>query len=147
MRERTAWVLWRQMAGEKGETFDRADRWRSVFDQVWPLDANAREPETSRTLVTMALECGFPQAVDAIGDVVVPYDVVTIGRVAARAASPSRGHDRSSTGISAAAQCRAVEAIPPDLGAVLDECLAADLSLRGDPAFVRLDALRRRRAT
>jgi hypothetical protein len=37
-------------------------------------------------------------------------------------------------------------AIPPDLGAVLDDCVAADPSARGDPAFVRLDALRRRSA-
>jgi hypothetical protein len=38
-------------------------------------------------------------------------------------------------------------AIPPDLGAVLDECLAADSSVGSDSAFLRLDALRRRSAT
>jgi len=84
VRERTAWVLWVRVAGQKGETVNHAERWRAevgpVFHHIWPLDAAARDPNTSRNLVFMALESGdaFPDAVEAIRLVVVPYDVVTI---------------------------------------------------------------------
>lgn len=155
LRERTAWVFWVRMAGEKGETFDHAERWRSevgpLFDRIWPLDANVRDPDTSRNLVFMALECcdAFPEAVEAIRDVVMPYDVVTIagwlqGQPSHREATT--GHPRAFLWLLSAVL--SVEtAAPPDLSAVLDECLAADPSVRSDPAFARLDALRRRSAT
>jgi hypothetical protein len=156
LRERTAWVLWVRMAGEKDETLDRAERWRSevgrVFDHIWPLAANARDSEASRNLVMMALECcdAFPDAVEAIRDVVAPYDVVTIagwlqGQPAHQEATA--GHSRAFLRLLDAVPAPETAAIPPDLGSVLDECLAADDSLRGDPSFIRLDALRRRWAT
>jgi hypothetical protein len=156
LRERTARVLWVRMAGENDETFDRAGRWRlevgRVFDQIWPLDANARDPDTSRNLVMMALECGdaFPDAVEAIRDVVVPYDVVTIGGWLQGQPShreATAGHPRAFFRLLDAVLSYEKDAIPTDLGSVLDECLAADQSLRSEPSFVRLDALRRRRAT
>lgn len=156
LRERTAWVFWVRMAGEKDETFDHAERWRSevgrVFDHIWPLDANARDPDTSRNLVMMALECGgaFPDAVEAIRDVIVPYDVVTIagwlqGQPAHR--EVTAGHPRTFLRLLNAVLAAEMATIPPDLGTVLDECVAADRSLRSDPSFGRLDALRRRQAT
>ncbi len=156
LRERTAWVFWVRMAGERGETFDHAERWRlevgRVFDCIWPLDANARDPDTSRNLVFMALECGdaFPDAVEAIRDVVMPYEVVTIagwlqGQPTHQEATT--GHPRAFLRLLDAVLSSEREAIPPDLGAVLDQCVAADPSLRSDPSFVRLDALRRRQST
>ena len=100
----------------------------------------------------MALECGeaFPDAVEAICDVVVPYEVVTIagwlqGQQSHRDATT--GHPRAFLRLLNAVLSADAVAIPPDLGAVLDECLAATPSVRSDPAFVRLDALRRRSAT
>jgi hypothetical protein len=156
VRERTAWVFWVRMAGEKGETFDHAERWRSevgpAFDRIWPLDANARDPDVSRNLVMMALESGeaFPDVVEVIRDVVVPYDVVTIagwlqGQPAHQEATT--GHPRAFLRLLNAVLSADMGAIPPDLGPVLDECLAADPSVRSDPAFARLDALRRRSAS
>ena len=156
LRERAAWVLWVWMAGQKDETFDHAERWRSqvapVFGRVWPLDANARDPDASRNLVRMALESGdaFPEAVEAIRDVVVPYEVVTIsgwlqGDQSHREATT--GHPLAFVRLMNAVLSADAAAIPPDLGAVLDECLAADSSVGSDSAFLRLDALRRRSAT
>jgi hypothetical protein len=100
----------------------------------------------------MALECGdaFPDAVDAIRDVVVPYEVVTIagwlqGQPTHQEATTR--HPRAFLRLLNAVLSAETAAIPPDLGAVLDECLAADVSLRSDPSFIRLDALRRRQTT
>ena len=88
----------------------------------------------------MALESGeaFPDVVEVIRDVVVPYDVVTIaGWLQGQPAC--RGHDRASTRaflrLLNAMLSADMGAIPPDLGPVLDECLAADPSVRSDPAF------------
>jgi hypothetical protein len=156
LRERTAWVFWVWMAGQKDETFDHAERWRletgPVFDRIWPLDANARDPDASRNLVMMALESGdaFPDAVEAIRDVVVPYDVVTIagwlqGQPAHQKATT--GHPLAFVRLLNAVLSADTAALPLDLGPVLDECLAAKPSVRSDPAFVRLDALRRRQAS
>ena len=156
LRERTAWVLRARMLGEKGETFDRAERWGGevgpVFRHIWPLDATARDPDTSRNLVFMALECGdaFPDAVEAIRLVVVPYEIVTIsgwlqGQPSHQEATT--GHPGAFVRLVNALLSSDRAALPPDLGTVLGECLAAEPSVRSDPAFVRLDALRRRSAT
>lgn len=155
LRERTAWALWVRMAGPKEETFDHAARWRGevgrVFDHIWPLDANAREADASRNLVLMALECdgAFPEAVEAIRTVVAPYQIVTIagwlqGQPAHQQATT--GHPRAFVRLMNAVLSADMADIPSDLSAVLDECLAADPAVRTDPAFVRLDALRRRSA-
>lgn len=144
------------MVGKEGETFDRAERWHSevgpVFDHIWPRDANARDPEASRNLVFMALECGdaFPEAVEAIRLVVVPYDVATIGgwlqgKQAYKEATTA--HPRAFVRLVSAVLSADTAALPPDLGMVLDECLAADPSVQSDPAFSRLETLRRRSAT
>jgi hypothetical protein len=156
LRERTAWVLQARMLGEKGETLDRAERWRRevgpVFGHIWPLDATARDPDTSRNLVFMALECGdaFPDAVEAIRVVVVPYEIVTIsgwlqGQPSHQEATTR--HPRAFVRLVNALLSSDPAALPSDLGTVLDECLAADPSVRSDPAFVRLDTLRRRSAS
>jgi hypothetical protein len=97
----------------------------------------------------MALECGdaFPDAVEAIRDLIVPYEVVTIGGWLQ--AQPSHqeataGHPRAFLWLLDAVLSSEREAVPFDLGPVLEECLGADQSLRSDPSVVRLDALRRR---
>jgi hypothetical protein len=156
LRERTAWALWVRMVGEKGETFVRAERWRTevgrVFGHIWPLDANARDPNASRNLVLMALECGdaLPEAVEAIRPVVVPYEIVTIaGWLQSQPAhkETTTEHPRAFVWLMNAVLSADTADIPSDLGAVLDECLAADPSVRSDPAFVRLETLRRRSAS
>jgi hypothetical protein len=99
----------------------------------------------------MALECGdaFPDAVEAIRDVVVPYEVVTIaGWLQGQAThqEATTGHPRAFVRLLNAVLSADTAALPSDLGAVLDECLAADRNVRSDPAFARLEALRRRSA-
>jgi hypothetical protein len=72
------------MGEENAELPDRATRWRQFigpfFRDVWPLDVALRSEETTRNLVMMALECAavFPEAVDAILDLVVPYRLYQI---------------------------------------------------------------------
>jgi hypothetical protein len=57
---------------------DQAERWRTLigplFRDIWPLDAKLRTEETAENLVLMAMECegAFPDAVEAIVDLVVP---------------------------------------------------------------------------
>jgi hypothetical protein len=78
VRRNVAWNLWRMMGEADGDPIDKQARWREVigplFREIWPLDANLRDEETSRNLVLMALECegAFPEAVEAIRDFLLP---------------------------------------------------------------------------
>jgi hypothetical protein len=84
VRQHASWTFWRMMGEENAELPDRATRWRQFigpfFRDVWPLDVALRSEETTRNLVMMALECAavFPEAVDAILDLVVPYRLYQI---------------------------------------------------------------------
>ena len=152
VRGHVAWHLWRWMAGEKDEVFDRADRWRSqvgpLFESIWPLDAGARDERTSHTLVLMALECGnaFPDAVEAIEDFIVPHDLATV-----EASLRLEGPHQETTAQHPSAFLRLLSAItdpriarvPFDLGKVLDQCRASSPGIERERAFVRLDGLRR----
>ena len=68
------------MGEVEGEPADKATRWRDVvgplFADIWPLDARLRSKDTTRNLVLMAQECegAFPEAVEAILDLIIPYD-------------------------------------------------------------------------
>jgi hypothetical protein len=83
-RRHASWNLWRIMGDDKGEPEDRANRWRQIIGpflhDIWPLDAELRSEGTAHNLVHMALECegAFPEAVDAIIDLVVPYQLYQI---------------------------------------------------------------------
>jgi len=153
-RRQAAWQLWRWMAGEKDEVFDRPDRWRShvgpLFDKIWPLDARARDAGASHTLALMALECGdaFPEAVTAIVDFLVPHDIMSVDaslgletlhqEVTAKFPSPFLR-------LLNAMVDPKVAAVPFDLGKVLDRCRASSSDVAQEPSFVRLDGLRRQR--
>jgi hypothetical protein len=84
VRQNAAWNLWRIMGEREGEPEDKTTRWRGLvgplFKSIWPLDANLRSKSVTQNLVLMALECegAFPEAVDAILDVVVPYELYQI---------------------------------------------------------------------
>ena len=81
VRQNAAWQLWRLMGQGEGPPPDKAERWQRVigpiFRDIWPLDAGLRSKETAQNLVFMALECegAFPDAVDAIVDFLVPYQL------------------------------------------------------------------------
>jgi hypothetical protein len=54
-----------------------SDSYGPLFRDIWPLDARLRSGRATHNLVLMALECegAFPEAVDTIIDVIVPYDL------------------------------------------------------------------------
>ena len=152
VRGHVAWHLWRWMAGEKDEVFDRADRWRShvgpLFESTWPLDASTRDGRTSHTLVLMALECGdaFPDAVAAIEDLVVPHDVATVEtslRLEAPHQDVTSQHPSAFLRLLNAITDPRIARVPFDLGKVLDQCRASSPGVERERAFIRLDGLRR----
>jgi hypothetical protein len=65
----------------QGPPIERAERWLTLFGplfrEIWPLDASLRDEGSSRNLVMMAfqVDTSFPDAVDAIEDLVVPYEL------------------------------------------------------------------------
>ena len=141
------------MAGQKDEVFDRADRWRShvgpLFESIWPLDAGTRNGRTSHTLVLMTLECGdaFPDAVAAIEDLVVPHDIATV-ETSLRLEGPHQEvtaqHPSAFLRLLNAITDPKIARVPFDLGKVLDQCRASSPGIEREPAFIRLDGLRRR---
>jgi hypothetical protein len=164
-RRNVSWNLWRMMGRPDGDAAsdqeapesaaaDRTTRWRTVtgplFRNIWPLDARLRSESTTRNLVLMALECeaAFPEAVDAILDVIVPYELYQVS-------SSLRLEDKHSELVKEypLAFVRLVNAlidpdafrVPSDLAAFLQECVAADPGVANDPAYHRLYGLRRQR--
>jgi hypothetical protein len=83
-RRNTSWNFWRMMADPERTPADKAARWREIvgplFRDIWPLDADLRSKGTTRNFVNMALESGeaFPEAVDAILDFLIPYELYQI---------------------------------------------------------------------
>jgi hypothetical protein len=136
------------------ENLDKLTRWRTVigplFGAIWPLDARLRGKGTARNLVLMALESevAFPEVVEAILDVIVPYELYQL-------AHSLRLEDKHSELVSQypSAFVRLVNAlidptafrVPGDLAAFLQECATADPAVVNDPAYIRLFGLRRQR--
>lgn len=152
VRRHVSWRLWRIMAEENEQDSDKSSRWRArlapVFGGIWPLDAHARDPDSSQHLALMALECGdaFPEAVEMISGVLVPYELHQIAyglRLEAQ-------HDTLVTRFPQAF-VRLVNAlvdpdlcpVPPDLTDLLRTCVEADPDVAQDPAYIRLYGLRR----
>ena len=97
----------------------------------------------------MALECegAFPEAVDAILDFIVPYQLHRIShslRLDRRHDYALRDHTASFLKLANALIDPEQYPVPNDLADVLDECVAADPRIVTDPAYRRLFALRRR---
>lgn len=152
MRDNVSHQIWRMMAADDGAMGDRSARWRLVFGPllaaIWPLDAELRSERTSQNLVLMALECeaAFPEAVEAIADLLVPYQVYGL----AHALRLERHHDQlvrqhplASVRLANAIIDPESYAVPDDLGTFLGECMAANPAIEADPAYVRLRGLSR----
>lgn len=151
VRTSASWLLWR-WADEKGGNPERAIRWRSwlgpLFGAIWPLDADARDPATSRNLALMAMSCGdaCAEAVEAVADFIVPFDIVTVdGWLRPFGQEPGAG-------VSPHALLRLLDLalgpdparIPLDLGPTLDGAVSSGGSAGLGDAFARLQRLRRR---
>jgi NAD-dependent SIR2 family protein deacetylase len=161
-RQNVSWNLWRMMGkpeSENGEdkdadAADKPTRWRKVvgplFRDIWPLDARLRSQSTTRNLVLMALECGdaFPEAVDAILDLIVPYQLYQIShslRLDNRHSELVRQHPRAVIKLTNALIDPALFPVPSDLAGLLSECVATCPDIARDPKYLRLYGLRRQR--
>ncbi len=153
VRHQAAWMLWNWMGEEKAEPVERAARWRAhvgpLFRDAWPLDVACRDSEISQRLVMMVLEAedAFPDAVDAVAPVLVPYDMVTaiIGLdLDDRHKEMPERYPRAVVALLDALVDPPRATPPHDLGNVLARCVAADSGLAGEPAYRRLHAIARR---
>jgi hypothetical protein len=153
VRHQAAWMLWNWMGEEKAEPVDRAARWRvhvgPLFRDAWPLDVACRDSETSQRLVMMVLEAedAFPDAVDAVAPVLLPYDMVTaiIGLdLDDRHKEMPERYPRAVVALLDSLVDPPRATPPHDLGNVLARCVAADSGLAGEPAYRRLHAIARR---
>jgi hypothetical protein len=153
-RRNVAWNLWRIMGNADEEPQDKAERWRTVigplFRDIWPLDARLRTQGTTRNLVLMALECGeaFPEAVEAILDLIAPYQLYAIEH-SLRLEQTHRAllvqHPLAFLQLANGLIDPELFPVPSDLGTLLDECVAADWTVTQHAAYTRLHGLRRQR--
>lgn len=163
-RRNVSWNLWRMMGRVKQddpaeekigiEDLDRPTRWRTIvgplFGAIWPLDARLRAKGTTRNLVLMALEseAAFPEVVEAILDVIVPYELYQLAhslRLEDKHSELVRQHPCAFVRLANALIDPAAFRVPGDLAAFLQECAAADPAVVNDPAYIRLFGLRRQR--
>jgi hypothetical protein len=163
-RRNVSWNLWRMMGRVKQnrpddeeigiENVDKQTRWRTVigplFGAIWPLDARLRAKGTTRNLVLMALEseAAFPEVVEAILDVIVPYELYQLAhslRLEGKHSELVRQYPRAFVRLVNALIDPAAFRVPGDLAAFLQECAAADPAVVNDPAYIRLFGLRRQR--
>lgn len=164
-RRNVSWNLWRMMGNTENANGEDEDadiaipdnptRWRSVigpvFRNVWPLDASLRSKSTTQNLVLMALECGeaFPEAVDAILDVIVPYQLYQIShslRLENKHGELVRQHPLAFVKLTNALIDPTLFSVPNDLAGLLNQCIAARPDIARDPAYLRLHGLRRQRS-
>jgi hypothetical protein len=163
-RRNVSWNLWRMMGNTENANGkdtdadiaipDKPTLWRSVvgplFRDIWPLDARLRSKSTTQNLVLMALECGdaFPEAVDAILDVIVPYQFYQISRallLEEKHRDLVRQFPLAFVKLTNAIIDPAKFPVPNDLAVLLNQCIAANPAVARDPAYLRLYWLRRQR--
>jgi hypothetical protein len=153
VRHHASWQLVRWAA--EGQPAERAEHWRDLFGplfrDIWPLDALLRDERSSENLVRMALavDTSFPDAVDAITDFIVPYELHSL------ALSLLLQHEhnmlvprypRPFLRLTNALIDPALHPVPSDLGQLLRRCAEADPGCQSEPAYIRLHGLSRRRA-
>ncbi|MDZ4056807.1 MAG: hypothetical protein U1D69_07540, partial [Polynucleobacter sp.] len=150
VRQNVAWRFWRMMRDEN--VLDKAAHWQNVVKpvllDVWPLDASARGKGASEMLVFMALECGdaFPDAVDAILDLIVPYQLYGLShglRLERHHQGLFEAFPRAFLKLANALIDPAAFPVPNDLPMLLDHCVGLDAEIARDPAYIRLYGLRR----
>jgi NAD-dependent SIR2 family protein deacetylase len=155
VRQNASWNFWRMMGEADGVPKDKAERWRTIhgplFRDIWPLDAGLRSEATTRNLVHMAQECesAFPEAVEAILDLIVPYQLYSL----AHSLRLEPTHDQlvrqfpvAFIRLANALIDPARYPVPNDLAALLQEGLAANPAVAYEPSYVRLFGLRRQRS-
>ncbi|TVR84889.1 MAG: hypothetical protein EA405_00395 [Rhodospirillales bacterium] len=155
LRDHFAWLLWRLQGDNppaNGQPAANGARWNKlvgpIFKQIWPLDARLRTEGASENLVRMVMETddAFPGAVDAVVDVLAPYQIhsleYTLGLETAHAALIER-YPRAIIKLAGALIDPTRHRVPRDLGRLLDDCQQHDPEIVHDPAFLRLDGFKR----
>ncbi|RCW27590.1 SIR2-like protein [Ciceribacter lividus] len=156
LRRHVSWMLWRVVSDVDDGTDDQpsspSNLWNEVvgplFSSIWPLDASLRDEQTSQNLVHMVLDCGdaLPNAVSRVSDYLMPYQLyeishtlrldekhdVLVGRY------PLTFIELANVLIDPTAY-----PVPRDLRKLLDDCAAADQSVKHHDAYIRLDGLAR----
>lgn len=152
LRRSVALALWRMMGSKENEGENGAERWRTlvgpVFQSIWPLDAALRSAETSKHLVNIALNAGeaFPEAVAAVADLIVPYQLYRIAHsllLREERGTLHREYPVAFVRLLNALIDPQVAPVPDDLGTVLDDCGQASPEIVNDPGFRRLRGLQR----
>jgi hypothetical protein len=156
LRVHCAWQLWSSMSQLGENATERAERWQRtvgpLFEAIWPLDAALRSEAASRNLVLMALECGdaFPEAVDAVVDLIIPYQLYMVThefRLEAAHEGVIRKYPKHALRLLNALIDHRLHPVPGDLTEFLQACLDADASVVSEVSYVRLFGLRRLRAS
>ena len=98
----------------------------------------------------MAQECegAFPEAVEAILDLIIPYELYQIStslRLEDKHSELVRQYPLSFAKLVNALIDPALFPVPNDLAGFLQECVAANPAVANDPAYVRLYGLRRQK--
>lgn len=151
LRDHFAWLLCRLQADDTPANVQPAAkgaRWRQlvgpIFQQIWPLDARLRTEGASKNLVSMVIktEDAFPEAVNAVVDVLAPYKLYSIRRRISRAALIER-YPRAIIKLAGALIDPRLQPVPGDLARLLDDCQQHDPQIVHEPAFLRLDGFKR----
>lgn len=154
VRQHASWSFWHMMGEEDGQPKDRAERWRKVvgplFREVWPLDASLRNEGISRNLVLMALESetAFPDAVDAILDVVIPYQLYSLSsslRLDQEHNELVKQYPVAFLKLANGLIDPGLYPVPDDLAGLLADCVAAKRDVLNESSYIRLLGLRRLR--
>jgi hypothetical protein len=152
VRRNASWQLWHWMGEQEGMPADKGERWRTMigplFLNIWPLDAKLRSEESSRHLVLMALSSGtaFTEAVDAILDFVVAYELYVIAHSLRLEEEHNRlvqAYPKAFLRLANVLIDPAIYRVPSDLGEFLQECVRADATVVTEPSYIRLFGLRR----
>ncbi|CAN5495866.1 SIR2 family protein [soil metagenome] len=136
-----------QLPGEPAAIW--RERLGPLFDQTWPLEPGARSPGATTHLVRLVLRTkeAFPEAVALVAPALGPMDPWDV--------EIWLGFDEDAKPYYASAPAAVLrlldavidpEAVPGQLGAMLQTLLASDRSLADDPAYLKLLGWARRRA-
>lgn len=152
LRRHVSWMLWRVMSDIDDQSSSPSNLWNDVIEplflSIWPLDASLRDEQTSENLVHMVLDCGdaLPNAVALVADYLVPYPLYEISytlRLDEKHDALVLDYPLAFLYLANALIDPEAYSVPRDLRKLLDDCVAADESVKLDDAFVRLDGLAR----
>lgn len=149
-RKNASFIFWKIMGNATFDELGQLRRWRETigpyFSAVYPLDAALRSPATSRDLSHMALDSGeaFPEVVDAIRDLLVPYELYNLAhslRFESKHSDLVKTQPLAFLRLASALIDPKAFPVPPDLQALLNDTRTALPSVVEEPEYIRLSGL------